>query len=44
MKTLMWNLSEYYIDNLENEVKKGHKETAMKGLHNISYAPFGYVM
>ena len=42
MKTLMWSLSEYYIDNLANEVKKGHKETAMKGLHNGGYAPFGY--
>lgn len=42
MRTLMWSLSEYYIDNLANEVKKGHKETALKGLHNGGYAPFGY--
>lgn len=42
MRTLMWSLSEYYIDNLAQEVQKGHKETAMKGLHNGGYAPFGY--
>ncbi len=42
MKSMMWALSEYYIDNLSNEVKKGHKETALKALHNGGYAPFGY--
>lgn len=42
MRTLMWALSEYYIDNLSDEVKKGHKETAFKGLHNGGVAPFGY--
>lgn len=42
MRTLMWSLSEYYIDNLAQEVKKGHRETAIKGLHNGGYAPFGY--
>lgn len=42
MRTLMWSLSEYYIDNLATEVKKGHRETAIKGLHNGGYAPFGY--
>lgn len=42
MRSLMWALSEYYIDNLSDEVKKGHKETALKGLHNGGYAPFGY--
>lgn len=42
MRTLMWSLSEYYIDNLASEVKKGHKETALKGLHNGGYPPFGY--
>ncbi len=42
MKTLMWALSEYYIDNLSDEVKKGHREVAYKGLHNGGYAPFGY--
>lgn len=42
MRTLMWSLSEYYIDNLSNETRKGLKETALKGLHNGGYAPFGY--
>ena len=42
MRALMWSLSEYYLDNLSSETKKGHKETALKGLHNGGYAPFGY--
>lgn len=42
MRSLMWSLSEYYIDNLSAEVKKGHKETALQALHNGGYAPFGY--
>ncbi len=42
MKTMMWALSEYYIDNLSEEVQKGHKEIALQGLHNGGYAPFGY--
>lgn len=42
MRTLMWSLSEYYIDNLANETRKGLKETALKGLHNGGYPPFGY--
>ena len=42
MKALMRSLSEYYILDLSTEVKKGHKETALKGLHNGGYAPFGY--
>ena len=42
MRTLMWSLSEYYLDNLSSEVKKGHRETALKALHNGGYAPFGY--
>ena len=25
MRTLMWSLSEYYLDNLSSEVKKGHR-------------------
>lgn len=33
MKALMRSLSEYYILDLSTEVKKGHKETALKGLH-----------
>lgn len=42
MKALMRSLSEYYLADLSSEVKKGHKETALKGLHNGGYAPFGY--
>lgn len=42
MRTLMWSLSEYYIDNLAGEVRKGLKETALKGLHTGGYATFGY--
>lgn len=42
MRALMWSLSEYYIDNLSEETKKGLKETALKGLHTGGYAPFGY--
>lgn len=42
MRTLMWSLSEYYIDNLSAEVRKGQRETALKGLHNGGCAPFGY--
>jgi len=42
MRTLTWAMSEYYIDNLADEVKKGLKETALRGLHNGGYAPFGY--
>ena len=42
MKALMWSLSEYYSDNLATETKKGLRETALKGLHNGGYAPFGY--
>ena len=42
MRTLMWAMSEYYIDNLADEVKKGHKETALKALHNGGVPPFGY--
>lgn len=29
MRALMWSLSEYYIDNLAEETKKGHRETAL---------------
>ena len=42
MKTMVWALSEYYIDNLSEEVKKGHRENALKGLHNGGHALFGY--
>lgn len=42
MRALMWSMSEYYSDNLAAETKKGHREVALKGLHNGGYAPFGY--
>lgn len=42
MRSLVWAMSEYYSDNLSDEVKKGHKETAIKGMHNGGVAPFGY--
>lgn len=42
MKSLMRALSEYYIKDLADEVRKGHKENALKALHNGGYAPFGY--
>lgn len=42
LKTLMWSMSEYYIDNLADETRKGLKENALKALHNGGYAPFGY--
>ena len=41
-KVVMWALSEYYIDNLASETRKGLKETALKGLHTGGVAPFGY--
>lgn len=42
MRALMWSMSEYYIDNLAEESRKGLKEAALKGLHTGGYAPFGY--
>lgn len=42
MRALMWSMSEYYLDNLASETRKGARETALKGLHNGGYAPFGY--
>ena len=42
MRALMWSLSEYYIDNLAEETRKGLKETALKGLHTGGHPPFGY--
>lgn len=42
MKALTWALSEYYIDNLADETRKGLKENAEKALHNGGYPPFGY--
>ncbi|HBV51644.1 MAG TPA: hypothetical protein DEF06_05120 [Clostridiales bacterium] len=42
MRSLMWSLSEYYIDNLASEVQKGHREAALQGLHNGGSPLFGY--
>jgi site-specific DNA recombinase len=42
MKAMMWALSEYYIDDLADETRKGLKETALKAKHNGGVAPFGY--
>ncbi len=42
MRGIQWILSEYYIDNLSEEVRKGMKEIALKGRHNGGVAPFGY--
>ena len=41
-KQMMWVLSEYYSKNLSKETKKGHRELALKGLHNGGVPPFGY--
>lgn len=42
MKSLMRALSEYYIVELADETRKGHKVNAEKALFNGGYAPFGY--
>lgn len=42
MKVLMWAMSEFYIDNLADEVRKGQRETALQAKHNGGVAPFGY--
>jgi len=42
VRSIVWAMSEYFLDNLSDEVKKGHRETALKGLHNGGFAPFGY--
>lgn len=41
-RALMWSMSEYYSENLAEETRKGHRETALKALHNGGFAPFGY--
>lgn len=41
-KTILWGMSEYYSDNLAEESRKGHKEIALRGMHNGGYPPFGY--
>lgn len=42
LKVLSWAMSELYIDNLADEVRKGHRETALQGKHNGGVPPFGY--
>lgn len=42
VKALMRAMSQYYITELADEVRKGHKENALKAMHNGGYAPFGY--
>ena len=41
-KQIMWVLSDYYSKNLSKETMKGHRETALKALHNGGVPPFGY--
>lgn len=42
MKALMRSMSEYFLLDLADEVRKGLKVDAEKGLHNGGFAPFGY--
>ena len=42
MRALIWSMSEYYVDNLANETRKGLQETALKAHHTGGYPPFGY--
>lgn len=42
IRAVMWGLSEYYSLNLADEVRKGLKENALKGLHNGGNSLFGY--
>lgn len=42
MKAVSWVMSEIYSHNLADESRKGSRETALKGLHNGGYPPFGY--
>ena len=42
MRALIWSMSEYYIDNLAEETKKGLREIALRAEHTGGYAPFGY--
>ena len=44
MKAMLWAMSEYYSENLASETKKGHREVALKALHNGGVAPFGYTI
>lgn len=42
VKTLLWAMSEYYIDNLAGEIRKGMKELALKGQFTGGVPLFGY--
>lgn len=42
VKALLWSMSEYYLDNLASEVRKGQREAALQGKHNGGVPPFGY--
>lgn len=42
VKALLWSMSEYYLDNLASEVRKGQREAALQGKHNGGLPPFGY--
>lgn len=42
LRALVWSMSEYYIDNLANESRKGLRETALRAEHTGGVAPFGY--
>lgn len=42
MRTMMWALTEYYIDNLGSEVTKGLVEKAYKAEHTGGKPAFGY--
>lgn len=42
IKTLQWALSEYFIENLADETRKGLREVAENHQHTGGYAPFGY--
>ena len=42
LKSVLTGMNEYYSLNLSREVKKGKKETALKGMHNGGLPPLGY--
>lgn len=41
-RSITWAMAEYYSKNLSSEVRKGHKEKALKGQANGGTPPFGY--
>lgn len=42
VKMLQWAISEYYIENLAEETRKGLREVALDARHTGGYPPFGY--